>query len=738
MKKKPTEKKQTGLLNAYIESAGVVEKEPITKMLEKNYMPYAMSVILSRALPQIDGFKPSHRKLLYTMYNMGLLKGKLTKSANIVGATMKLNPHGDSAIYETMVRLSRGYEALLHPYVESKGNFGKFYSRDMAYAASRYTEAKLSLICEDIFDDIDKDSVEFVPNYDNTLKEPSLLPVKFPSILVNSNVGIAVSMASSICPFNLVEVCKTAIKIIKNEKFKILDVLKGPDFPGGGFLVKDDEAFLKIYKTGRGSFKIRSKYNIDKENGCIDITQIPYTTTVEAIIDKIISLIKQNKIKEISDIRDETDLNGLKITIDLKRGANAKSLMTKLFKYTPLEDSYACNFNILVDGTPKVMGVKEILVNWQQFRQECVKRRTKYELQKKEKKLHLIEGLNKILLDIDRAIKIIRKTERDDEVIKNLMEGFSIDEVQAEYVAQIRLRHLNKQYILDRVKEKEDLIKEIEKLNKILKSEKEINKIICSELKKTIKKYGKPRNTMFLYSVEEEEEIEEEEDKSFYVNLFVTMAGYLKKITAQSLRLSHEQKLKEKDKICLQGEVLNDVDVLFFTDKGRMYRVNLKEIKENKASSLGEYMPAYFKFDDDEKIVKVIYTKDYEGNLLFFYKNGKVSKVSFSSYKTNRKKLLTAFSKDFELVSLFLEKEERNYMMRSNNEKAIVVSSSLAEVKSKKDSKGVSFLRLNKGCVLKSVSLVEEKDLKNLKKFVVEKIPSSGKVVSTQLSLNEG
>ena len=695
MNKKPTEKKQTRLSNAYIESAGVVEKEPITQMLEKNYMPYAMSVILSRALPQIDGFKPSHRKLLYTMYNMGLLKGKLTKSANIVGATMKLNPHGDSAIYETMVRLSRGYEALLHPYIESKGNFGKFYSRDMAYAASRYTEAKLSLICEDIFDDIDKDSVEFVPNYDNTLKEPSLLPVKFPSILVNSNVGIAVSMASSICPFNLIEVCKTAIKIIKNEKFKILDVLKGPDFPGGGFLVKDDEAFLKIYETGRGSFRVRSKYKIDKENGCIDITQIPYTTTVEAIIDKIISLIKQNKIKEISDVRDETDLNGLKITIDLKRGVNAKNLMTKLFKYTPLEDSYACNFNILVDGTPKVMGVEEILLNWKNFRQDCVKRRTKFELQKKENKLHLIEGLNKILLDIDRAIEIIRRTEKEDDVIKNLMEGFLIDEIQAEYVAQIRLRHLNKQYILDRVKEREDLIKEIEALNKILKSEEEINKIICDELEQTIKKYGKPRNTMFLYSVQDEEEVEEE-DRNFYVNLFVTKAGYLKKITSQSLRLSHEQKLKEKDEICLQEEVLNDVDVLFFTDKGRMYRLNLKEIKENKASAFGEYMPAYFKFEDDEKIIKVLYTSDYNGNLIFFYKNGKVSKVSFLSYKTNRKKLLTAFSKDVDLVSLFLEKADSFYMMCSNNEKAIIVSSSLAEVKSKKDSKGVSFLRLNR------------------------------------------
>ena len=734
MKKKETNRVGLSLQNAYIESAGVVEKEPITEMLEKNYMPYAMSVILSRALPQIDGFKPSHRKLLYTMYNMGLLNGKLTKSANIVGATMKLNPHGDSAIYETMVRLSRGYEALLHPYIESKGNFGKFYSRDMAYAASRYTEAKLALICENIFDDIDKDCVEFVPNYDNTQKEPSLLPVKFPSILVNANVGIAVSMASSICPFNLEEVCRTAIKIIKKEKFNILDVLKGPDFPGGGFVVRDDSSFMKIYETGRGSFRIRSKYVFDRENGCIDILEIPYTTTVEAIIDKVISLIKQNKIKEISDIRDETDLNGLKITIDLKRGVNAKNLMNKLFKYTPLEESYSCNFNILVEGVPKVLGVREILLNWHNFRKTCVRRRTKFELLQKEKKLHLIEALNKILLDLDRAIEIIRSTEKESDVVDNLIKGFQIDLVQAEYVAQIRLRHLNREYILNRIKEKDELLEEIENLKKILNSEDEINEIICNELENVIKKYGRKRKTMFLDSVEEEIEMDAEEEGSL-VNLVITKEGYLKKITEQSLRLNNEQKLKEGDRIYINEKVSSDVDVLFFTNMHRMYRLNLKKFKEIKASLLGEYIPAYFEFDEGEKIIKVVYTKNYLGNLLFFYSNGKISRVSLISYKTNRKKLLNAFSKDSDIVNIILETKASMYMLKSNNEKAIVFSSGLIELKTKKDSKGVLVLKLNSNSELKEALKLKEGDEESLKDIVVEKIPAVGKKYSKQLSL---
>ncbi len=726
MRKKPTKDKVKSLEKTYIESAGVVEKEIITKTLEKNYMPYAMSVILSRALPQIDGFKPSHRKLLYTMYNMGLLNGKLTKSANIVGATMKLNPHGDSAIYETMVRLSRGYEALLHPYVESKGNFGKFYSRDMAYAASRYTQAKLAPICEELFLDISKDCVEFVPNYDNSLKEPVLLPVKFPSILVNSNVGIAVSMACAICPFNLKEVCLATIKIIRNEDFNILSVLKGPDFPGGGFLVEDKAAFEKIYETGKGSFKIRSKYLVDKQSGCIDITEIPYTTTVEAVIDKIISLIKLNKIKEISDVRDETDLNGLKITIDLKRGANVKSLINKLFKYTPLEDSYACNFNVLVDGTPRVMGVREIIKSWHEFRKNCVKKRTRFELSKKEEKLHLVEGLNKILLNIDRAIEIIRKTEKEQDVVSNLMDGFSIDFEQAEYVAQMRLRNLNREYILNRVAEKEQLLKDIEDLKKILKSDDRINDIICDELEQIIKKYGTKRKTMLLANLKDSEVELEEKNFMFNVHLFLTKQGYLKKIMPQSLRQKFEQKLKEDDEIIFQKEVENCVDLLFFTNNFKMYRLNIASVKEMKASSFGEFLPAIFKFDEGEKIVKAIYVKDYSGSLLFFYENGKAGKVAMESYKTNRKKLLNAFHKGSKIVNIFYEKEPTYYMLKSYYEKAIVFNSSLLETKTKKDGIGTQIIKLKSKETLKEVLKLEYDEVEKNKFLVCGKIPANG------------
>ena len=605
--------------NTYIEGAGIVENQPITQTLEKNYMPYAMSVILSRALPQIDGFKPSHRKLLYTMYKMGLLNGKLTKSANIVGATMKLNPHGDSAIYETMVRLSRGYQALLHPYVESKGNFGRFYSKDMAYAASRYTEAKLAPICNELFNEIEQNAVDLVPNYDNTTTEPSLLPTKFPSILVNSNVGIAVSMASSICPFNLKEVCETTINLIKDENFDILETLQGPDFPGGGFLIKDDSVLNKIYNTGKGSIKIRSRYSFDKQNNCIDITEIPYTTTVEAIIEKIVDLIKQNKIKEISDIRDETDLNGLKLTIDLKRGTNPDKLMLKLFKYTPLEDSYACNFNILVNGSPKVMGIKEIIQEWRKFRYNCVKRRVKFKLDKKEKKLHLIKGLNKILLDIEKTIKIIRETEEESEVVPNLMIGFGIDKIQAEYVTEIKLRNLNREYILKRVYEKDELENDIKTLSDILKSDNKINSIICDELREIIKKYGQPRKTMFLYNAEQDETFNENEISDHPVNLFLTKDGYLKKISPNSLRLNSEQKLKENDKIVTHLNVTNNTDLLFFSDKCQVYKTNLSAFKDSKASSLGEYVPAKLNFENDEQIIGMIATKDYSGNMLLFF-----------------------------------------------------------------------------------------------------------------------
>ncbi len=722
------------LKETYIESAGVVQKEPLTHILETNYMPYAMSVILSRALPQIDGFKPSHRKLLYTMYTMGLLKGKLTKSANIVGATMKLNPHGDAAIYETMVRLSRGYEALLHSYIESKGNFGKFYSRDMAYAASRYTEAKLSPICEELFNDIDKDAVDFVPNYDNTIKEPVLLPIRFPAILVNSNVGIAVSMASSICPFNLTEVCTATIKIIKKEKFKLLDVLKGPDFPGGGFLIKDDLALDRIYKTGKGSLKIRSKYVVDKDNGCIDITEIPYTTTVEAIIDKIIALIKENKIREIADVRDETDLNGLKITIDLKRGVDAKNLMQKLFKYTPLEDSYACNFNILIEATPQVLGVKDIILSWQKFRQNCIKRRTSFELKKKEDKLHLLEGLNKILLDIDKAIEIIKKTEKDDEVISNLKKGFSIDDLQAFYIAEMKLRHLNKEYILNKLQEKKDIEKDILKLRQILKSETKVNNIICRELEQTIKKYGQKRKTMFLHSLEYEQDIEENTG-DFDVYLVITKEGYIKKITKKSLKLNSKQKLKEKDEILIFKEVSNNLDLLIFSNKGKMYKINLSNIREVKASSFGEFLPAIFKFDESEKIVNVIYTKDYEGEVLFFYENGKVLKTYLKAYKTNRKKILNAFYKASRIINIFYENEANHYLLKSRNNQVLVLPSDLLKAKEKRDSSGAVAFKLKKEDFLKEVIKINEKDLKEYQEYCCNKIPAAGKKHSGQLKL---
>lgn len=729
MKKKKFEnRKSVSMNNTYIEGAGIVENQPITQTLEKNYMPYAMSVILSRALPQIDGFKPSHRKLLYTMYKMGLLNGKLTKSANIVGATMKLNPHGDSAIYETMVRLSRGYQALLHPYVESKGNFGRFYSKDMAYAASRYTEAKLAPICNELFNEIEQNAVDLVPNYDNTTTEPSLLPTKFPSILVNSNVGIAVSMASSICPFNLKEVCETTINLIKDENFDILETLQGPDFPGGGFLIKDDSVLNKIYNTGKGSIKIRSRYSFDKQNNCIDITEIPYTTTVEAIIEKIVDLIKQNKIKEISDIRDETDLNGLKLTIDLKRGTNPDKLMLKLFKYTPLEDSYACNFNILVNGSPKVMGIKEIIQEWRKFRYNCVKRRVKFKLDKKEKKLHLIKGLNKILLDIDKTIKIIRETEEESEVVPNLMIGFGIDKIQAEYVTEIKLRNLNREYILKRVYEKDELENDIKTLSDILKSDNKINSIICDELREIIKKYGQPRKTMFLYNVEQDETFNENEISDHPVNLFLTKDGYLKKISPNSLRLNSEQKLKENDKIVTHLNVTNNTDLLFFSDKCQVYKTNLSAFKDSKASSLGEYVPAKLNFENDEKIIGMIATKDYSGNILFFFRNGKLAKIPLSSYqtKTNRKKLAKAYSDISPVCKLFFEQTSSEYLIISNNKRYLIIDSALISIKSTRTSQGVNVIKLNKDCFVENVKTYKDGDIYNSHKFRTKNLPARG------------
>lgn len=599
-RKKETQKKKSAPKHdAYIESSGVVVNEQISDILKNNYMPYAMSVIISRALPEIDGFKPSHRKLLYMMYKRGLLNPdkERSKSANVVGETMKLNPHGDQAIYETMVRLTRGNEALLHPYVDSKGNFGKQYSSKMRFAAARYTEVKLEKICSELFRDIDKETVDFVPNYDNTMTEPTLLPATFPSVLVNANTGIAVGMASNVCPFNLEEVCETCIALMKNPQHDILSTLKGPDFPGGGLMLYDEAELNKVYETGRGSIKIRSKYNYDKSANCLEITEIPYTTTIEAIIDKIIDLVKSGKIREISYIRDETDIDGLKIAIDLKRGVDPDKLMQKLYRLTPLQDSYPCNFNILIAGTPKVMGVREILEEWTAFRIECVQRRTYFDLHKKMDKLHLLEALAKILLDIDKAIKIIRETENEADVVPNLMIGFGIDEIQAEYVAEIKLRNINKQYILRRTEEIDSLRSEISEMEEILKDKKKVRSIIISELRSVIKNYAQPRKTLFYYQSDIEDEILTDDTPDYNVNIFVSASGYFKKITAASLRMSSEQKLKEGDYIIQSFESTNKADLMFFSDRSQCYKSKASAFDDTKASVLGDYIPAKLSFD---------------------------------------------------------------------------------------------------------------------------------------------
>ncbi len=641
-----SEKKTDINPNAHIAGAGEIMSQDITDTLETNYMPYAMSVILSRAIPEIDGFKPSHRKLLYTMYLMGLLNGARTKSANIVGRTMQLNPHGDAAIYETMVRLTRGNEALLHPYVDSKGNFGKAYSKNMAYAASRYTEAKLDKICTELFRDIDKDTVDFVPNYDNSMQEPTLFPVTFPSVLVNSNSGIAVGMASNICSFNLTEVCETTIGLIKNPKHDISETLKAPDFSGGGLLLYDREKIEEIYNTGRGSVKIRAKYSYDKSSNCIDVTEIPPSTTCEAIIDRVIDLAKTGKLKEISDIRDETDKSGLKITIDLKRGTDPDKLMSKLFQKTPLEDPTSCNFNILIGGVPKVMGVREILEEWLGFRSECIKRRTAFELDKANSKLHLLLGLQNILLDIDKAIKIIRNSEEETDVVPNLMNGFGIDEIQAEYVAEIKLRHLNRQYILKRLEDIEDLKKTIADMEDILAHKNRISKIIISELKDVIKKYGQPRKTQILYEYSMHTEDAAETIPDYPVRVFFTHDGYFKKITPQSLRMSGEHKLKENDYITVDEDTSNGAELLFFTGKYRIYKAKVSDFEDSRTSLLGDFVPSKLNFEQDEIPVYMAVTSDYSGYMLFFFENGKAAKVDMSMYatKTNRKKLINAYS----------------------------------------------------------------------------------------------
>ncbi|MBQ7902780.1 MAG: topoisomerase IV [Oscillospiraceae bacterium] len=710
-------------------SAGVVQETPITDTLEQNYMPYAMSVIVSRALPEIDGFKPSHRKLLYTMYDMGLLKGAKTKSANIVGQTMRLNPHGDAAIYETMVRLSRGNESLLVPFVDSKGNFGKAYSRDMAYAASRYTEAKLDSICEELFRDIDSDTVDFVDNYDSTRKEPTLLPTTFPNILTNNTLGIAVGMASSICSFNLEEVCNTTIALLKDENHNVKDTLLAPDFAGGGIVLYDQSDIDSVYNTGRGSIKVQSKWEYIKGDNLIEVTQIPPTTTVEAIMDKVADLVKQGKVKEINDMRDETDLHGLKLTFDLKRGQDPEKLMAKLFKSTPLEDTFSANFNVLIGGVPQVLGVKEIIDEWIAFRKECVKRRTFHDLKGKKDRLHLVKGLEYILLDIDRAIAIVRETEDEKEVVPNLMIGFGIDEIQAEYVAEIRLRQLNRNYILKRIEEKEQLIAEIAELEAILKSESKIRKIIIRELENVIKKYAKPRKSEIRYGVPVvEDEKEAEEIPAYPVNIFATQQGYLKKITPQSLRMSGEHKLKEDDKIVLHTETTNDAHLLFFTDKAAVYKTRAAAFDDTKASVLGEYVPAKLGMEDGESIVKTIVVKDYTGFLLFCFDNGKVARVPLSAYetKTNRKKLINAFSDKAALVDILHFTENTDIVLISTVNRALVVNTSQIPEKTTKNSIGVQVQTLKKNQTVKSAITLAQAQLENHSKFRTKNIPAAG------------
>lgn len=726
--KSAPKKKTVGVPDAYIAGSGIVAEETITDTLEKNYMPYAMSVIISRALPEIDGFKPSHRKLLYTMYKMGLLTGAKTKSANIVGQTMKLNPHGDAAIYETMVRLSKGNEALLHPYVDSKGNFGKAYSKNMAYAASRYTEAKLAPICAELFSDIDKDTVDFVPNYDNETTEPTLLPATFPSVLVNANVGIAVSMASSVCPFNLAEVCETTVGLIRNPEHDIMSTLKGPDFPGGGFIIYDEHELKNVYETGRGSIKIRSKYNFDEASNCIEVTEIPPTTTIEAIMDKIIELVKGGKISEISYIRDETDINGLKIAIDIKKGVDPDKLMKKLFRMTPLQDSYACNFNILIGGMPRVMGVREILEEWVAFRKECVKRRVYFELSKKKSKLHLLKGLKKILLDIDKAVKIVRETEEETEVVPNLMIGFGIDETQADYVAEIKLRHLNKEYILNRISEIEDLEKSIAEMEDILKDDKKVKNLIIDELNEVSRKYRQPRKTLFIYTAGEEEEAEEDDTPDFPVTLFISQSGYFKKITPQSLRMSGDQKLKEGDFIINSVETTNRSELLFFSDKAQVYKSKTSLFKNTKASELGIYIPAQLGFDDGENFRSMIVTNDYSGCLIMIFANGKVAKVPLNAYetKTNRKKLANAYSDKSPLVAMFCVADNEDILLTTSNGRAVVFNTGMILPKTTRDTIGVQVVTLKAKAEVVGAQTVSEEKKAEYSKYYVKTIPAAG------------
>ena len=733
-KKNETDRNSEELnINAHILGAGEVVEQHITDTLEVNYMPYAMSVIMSRAIPEIDGFKPSHRKLLYTMYKMGLLQGGTIKSANIVGRTMQLNPHGDVAIYETMIRLARGNESLLHPYVESKGNFGKSYSKNMQYAASRYTEAKLAPISAELFRDIDKDTVDFVPNYDNTMTEPTLLPVTFPSVLVNANMGIAVGMASNICSFNLKEICDTTVALIKDPDADITETLKAPDFIGGGQILYDEDKMNEIFRTGRGSFKIRAKYSYDKKNNCIDIYEIPATTTTEAIIDKIVELAKGGKAKEISDIRDETDKKGLKITIDLKRGTDADKLMKKLYKMTPLEDSFGCNFNVLIAGTPRVLGVRELLLEWIAFRTECVNRRVFFDLSKAKDRLHLLEGLQKILLDIDKAIRIIRSTDEESEVVPNLMIGFGIDKIQADYVAEIKLRHLNREYILKKTEDIEKLRAEIEDMEDILASRSRVKKIIVNELSDVVKNYDKPRRSEIIYTSDIDDESEpDEEIPNYPVTLFFTKEGYFKKITPQSLRMSGEQKLKENDEIIETVEATNNTELLFFTDKCRVYKAKAADFDDSKASVLGDYVASKLEMEPDENAVYMAVTTDYKGFMLFFFENGKLAKIDLSAYetKTNRKKLIKAYCEKFPVVNMFCVTEDKEYVMKSTSGRILLLNTGAIAVKTTKDSMGVSVMTLKKGHRVSSVKEYADGEFVKPARYRTRTLPAAGATLS--------
>ena len=708
--------------------------QPITKTLEENYMPYAMSVILSRAIPEIDGFKPSHRKLLYTMYKMGLLQGARTKSANVVGQTMRLNPHGDAAIYETMVRLARGNESLLTPFVDSKGNFGKVYSRDMAYAASRYTEVKLDPFCGEIFADIDCDAVDFVDNYDGTMKEPTLLPTRFPNILVSANLGIAVGMASSICGFNLNEVCDTAIAYLKNPGCRLMDTLKGPDFPTGGELILDEGQMEEIYRTGRGSFRVRAKWNYLKKENIIEITEIPYTTTIEAIMDKVTDLIRQGKVREISDMRDESGLEGLKIAIDLKRGADPQKLMAKLMKMTPLMDTFGCNFNVLIGGTPRVLGVGQLLEEWSAWRMECIRRRVYFDLGKKKEKLHLLLGLRKILLDIDRAIAIIRDTEEDSEVVPNLMIGFGIDELQAEYVAEIKLRNINKEHILKRTRETDELAQEIQELEGILADSRKIKNIIIGELREINKKYKTPRRTAIIYEDQVEQYDEEDQIEDYPVHIFLTREGYFKKITPQSLRMSGEQKVKEGDAVQMTVECTNKSEIIFLTDKVQAYKCRLHEFDDGKASLLGDYLPQKLQMSDGERVIFCFLPGDYSGHLLYVYENGKVAKIPVKSFdtKSNRRRLTGAYCDKSPLVSVLHLPEEGEVVLYSTDSRALVVSTAAVAAKATRSSQGVAVMALKKNKKVKKAVLLAESGIVNEARYRTRTLPAAGALLKEE------